>query len=363
MKLWRKTRDEQGNSRLTEVTALDQIDTSKPVVFVFPTTESRNGSPMCAHRAAGAVKCVNNILKQEEKNPTAEVLVVTYDESVSHLKRMKMNKQMDRAKDRDAEAFVKSYLHPLVEQNASISLFGISYGSIFAEAVRASYIRHAREQGKEDNGIRNELGNIYAVTIANISRATTPRAKGRDGTLDYSSISFSFANDLTARVNNPGFRKSIPAGHTRDNITIAPLSGNRLHVIGNAPRQMSQWKKSEEGMELEVVRNTSRIPGLRTNHVPQFFLMTGGDGGLYPLVERALHNAVNRQGSPSVQSLMEKEVDRKQTAPSHSEANLPSWADRLRISAHQPQGSWEEHVRPGRIAGLERGGQGVGHSC
>lgn len=347
MKLWRKTQDEAGNSHLTEVTDVRQIDAGKPVLFVLPTKRCTNDNPDGHRYAAGAVKAAQRMLGEEgATSPDTEVLVVTYDEKTGHGRRRYMNHALDAVQDRDADGFVRDFLKPLVERDARISLFGLSYGSVFSDAVRATYIREARNDGKPDAAIREDLADIYNIQIANISRATQPGAKGRDESFDYSGVFFSFANDITAKIDAGRLSASIPKAHGKDDVTIAQLPGNRCNVIVHAPKEML---RHEEDGGWSLMKNQSPLPPIRTNHMVDFFLLKDDPVGMYPLLERSLHNAVNREGRPAADTLLSHKPQ-KSYAPSTQEVmSLSERADQLYGSAQHLAEGWASRISRQRL--------------
>lgn len=356
MKLWRRIRDEEGNSRLTEVTEVSQIDAGKPVVFVFPIKGAHNSEPDWRRCAAGSVKYVEKMLDMEPQDPDAEVLVVSYDGDTSHRRRRHMNRAMDSLQDEDADVFVTDYLRPLVEKNASVSMFGLSYGSVFAEAIRASYIRQERLDGRDDAAIGEALGNIYTVMLSNISNAVSANARGRDGSLDYSGIFFGFANDRTARIDNPRFRDSIPRGHRKNAVTIAPLTGNRAYVVTDAPKEMVT--RDDKGKWGIVEDRHHKIKHIRHNHSTEFFMLPDDPIGLYPLVERAFYNMVHREGRPTVEELFTTRPDKRYASSTDEIMSLPQRADEIYRAANRVSPGWQGRVAigslNGQLSGIDR---------
>jgi hypothetical protein len=322
MRLWRKQYSEDGKkSFLKEITTIKDIDTKKPLLFVFPGADATNSQD--GHRvASGSINQVNMLLGTDPSRSDVETLIVTYDTSTSDFKRLFMNSAMDWYKDPDALQFVKHYLFELIQtqksdepkNRSSITFYAISHGAVYADNVRICLVSVAKRKGWKSADIKEALENITLVTIVNLSRSTDMYAPRRNSAYDYSSVFIAVYNDLKASCNNPlGYHNSIPPKHEQGQMSISYLGGNRIQLLVDAPAQGLHIPKDVKVDLLKdksisnyatdvFVPNVVGASGVCANHDPRFIIY--GEK-ISDLLGNALRNSVRRTQKVPVLQLIQ----------------------------------------------------------
>lgn len=311
MQVWRKVENEQGQTRLQEVKDVGEIAADKPILFVFPGVGGTNGSnsqdedkqggisrilakgnPKAGGLCSYAAKVLDTEtylanLEARKHDPDApltplaedyEILAVTYSTPVTALKAKNSN---EHKQNRDAEAhrFVRDFLRPLQDRDASqpITFFGISYGSLFAQNARRSLIRSYKRDNLPKEEIQQKVKSIYQITAADVSLSSISRGHSFIGDLQFSGLAFSFRKDLIGRAVNSTMRDRLGrlprAGENNEYLFTG--KDNFYRVFTPAPKSVDMWL-GEDGKQ---VHDAKLLNLFRTRHTTALILLDKGENG------------------------------------------------------------------------------------
>lgn len=283
-------------TRLEPIKNVEDINTDKPILFVFPGVGGTNGSNsqdeekkgglfrMFAKgnpKAGGLCSYANKVLKEGNPDNDVEILAVTYSNPYTPGKAKNSNENKNN-RDFEATRFVKQFLKPLQEREnpPSISFFGISYGSLFAQNIRRSLIRSYKRDNLTESQIRDKVKSIYQITAADVSLSSITRGHSFIGDLQFSGLAFSFKNDLIGRAVNSTMRDRVrKLPHAKNEETkedyIFTGKDNFYRIFTSAPKSVEMWGNKND----KLVHDDKLLKLFRTRHTTALILMDKGENG------------------------------------------------------------------------------------
>lgn len=310
-KLWQRTRDEGGKSRLHEVSLTDLHITSPSIIFLtgFFTMDDQPGY------IAGALKSMEEIM---EARPGEKPLVNLYAWSHSGFSNLFNLASYDlfptRRFSAPAETLAWGVILPLVakdfaldgEGNPSgtplpleeakknlrnVTFFGYSAGTITGQECFNASLSLMKKIGWKEDEARDALHEVVMISTGNISRPT--KEKNR-----FTQLYLAASNDLAVRIKNRLWRplKTLFQRFTRP-LTARPLSVTSAFISASVSKK--KWERVPKGDNKHAPKKIGNsiplwLPVETRHELPRYITQDENFSPFAKMVQYALTNATVR---------------------------------------------------------------------
>lgn len=322
-KLWRKTRDEDGKSKLEEVDQTRLAMDRPTVIFLsgFFTTNKQPG------HIAGAIKHLEELLGDgSDVSSRVDLYAWSHKSLANMFNLISYNTRPHHASSGAAHKLARNIILPLVatdikvdektgrltgtprpeaearDKLKNLTFFGYSAGTILAQETFNAARNMMREMGFEKKYARSLLNDVVLISTGNMSRPTKERGR-------FTTLYLAATNDRLVKLKNRlwlSLREMFIS--LSGKLTIRPLSSTSVLIAAPVQRNMWVEKKLADGRKkLQKIGELypKWSPRASYHELPHYTTNDHTQNEFASIVSHALTNAVRRTRRPQVMELLE----------------------------------------------------------
>jgi len=355
-KLWRKTKDAEGKSKLEEIDQLS-LELNKPTVIFLSGFFTTNKQP---GHIAGAIKHLEEVLGDGADVSSQVDLYAWSHKSLANLFNLvSYNTRPHRASSGAANKLARNIILPLVATDiktdektgrltgtprpeaeartrlSNLTLFGYSAGTILAQETFNAARDMMREMGFEKKHARSLLNDVVLISTGNMSRPT--KEKGR-----FTTLYLAATNDRLVKLKNRMWLSLKEMFISLSGkLTIRPLSDTSLLIAAPVKRNMWVMKKMRDGQEkLQKIQKLypKWSPRASFHELPHYTTNDDTQNEFASIVTNALTNAIRRDSRLQVMDLLEPASPLLPTAANANAmmVNEQAYRQRIKNAVHKP---------------------------
>lgn len=311
-KLWKRTRDENGQSQLHEIDLAQHTITAPTMIYLsgYLTTDKRPGF------IAGGIKRLEELLRDKPELSSPPQIYAWSHTSLSNLFNVAAyNFRPQHTYSAASARLADGIIMPLVSENnaplpaeearkrlRNLTFFGYSAGTVVAQEAFNAAFQKMQKIGYKPEEARQLLHEIVLVSAGNISRPTQEKNR-------FTTLYLAASNDLIIRWKNRlwGPLQNLFAKYAQQ-LKIKSLSETSLLITAAVQKKMWEWHKTSDGTKekRDIAPQFPAWTGVSSNHeLPHYITQDDEHNAFSKIVLNALINATTRQEKPNALQLLE----------------------------------------------------------